>query len=500
MTIKHSSKIEGSVPSRCPGPCSIAPPINPLNRREFLARTGNGFGLLALSSLLQGEAKAADRVVARAVNPLAAKAPQIAAKAKRCIFLFMTGGPSQVDMFDPKPLLNRLEGQPLPPSFGKIHSQFLESNPLCMGSHRKWGKYGQAGLDMSDLVPHLHKHADDIALVRSCVADSVIHAPAMYQMMTGRIFMGHPSLGSWVIYGLGSEAENLPAYVVMTQPEGTPEGGAPCWGAGYLPAHYQGTLFRSGPAPIVNLKPPAELSLTQRRKIIDLVRSMNEQDLDPADTELSARIATYELAFRMQSAAPEAVDLATESQRTKDMYGLDNPRTAEFGTRCLLARRLVERGVRFVQLYSGGGPVAMQWDAHDDIDANHEKMCGLTDKPIAALLTDLKRTGMLDETLVVWGGEFGRTPVRQQGGRGRDHNATGFTMWMAGGGVAGGTVVGATDEIGMKAIADRAHVNDIHATILHLMGLDDKRLTFLHSGRDERLTDVAGHVLTGLLA
>jgi Protein of unknown function (DUF1501) len=487
-------------PPRCPGPCSAAPPINPLNRREFLARTGNGFGLLALSSLLQGQAKATERAPARSANPLAAKPPQFPVKAKRCIFLFMTGGPSQVDLFDPKPLLNRLDGQPLPPSFGKIHSQFLESNPLCMGSHRKWGKYGQSALDMSDLVPHLHRHADDIAVIRSCVADSVIHAPAMYQMMTGRIFMGHPSLGSWVIYGLGSEGENLPAYVVMTQPEGTPEGGAPCWSAGYLPADYQGTLFRGGPAPIVNLRPPAELSLPQQRNVIDLVRAMNEQELDPADTELSARISTYELAFRMQSAAPEAVDLATESQRTKAMYGLDDPRTVEFGTRCLLARRLVERGVRFVQLYSGGGPVAMQWDAHDDIDANHEKMCGLTDKPVAALLTDLKRTGLLDETLVVWGGEFGRTPVRQQGGRGRDHNATGFTMWMAGGGVMGGTTVGATDEIGMNAISDRAHVNDIHATILHMMGLDHTRLTFLHGGRDERLTDVAGRVLTGLLA
>ena len=220
---------EPCITSRCPGPCSAAPPINPLNRREFLARTGNGFGLLALASLLQGQANAKDRDPARSANPLAAKPPMLPAKAKRCIFLFMTGGPSQVDMFDPKPLLNRLDGQPLPPSFGKIHSQFLESNPLCMGSHRKWGKYGQAGLDMSDLVPHLHRHADDIAVIRSCVADSVIHAPAMYQMMTGRIFMGHPSLGSWVLYGLGSEGDNLPAYVVMTQPEGTPEGGAPCW-------------------------------------------------------------------------------------------------------------------------------------------------------------------------------------------------------------------------------------------------------------------------------
>ena len=279
------------------------------------------------------------------------------AKAKRCIFLFMTGGPSQMDLFDPKPLLNRLDGQPLPPSFGKIHSQFLESDPLCLGSHRKWGKYGQSGLDMSDLVPHLHRHADDIALVRSCVADSVIHAPAMYQMMTGRVLMGHPSLGSWVIYGLGSESENLPAYVVMTQPEGTPEGGAPCWGAGFLPAHYQGTLLRSGPAPIVNLRAARRSSRSPSSAgCIDLVRAMNEQDLDPADTELSARISTYELAFRMQSAAPEAVDLSTESEATKAMYGLDDHRTVEFGTRCLLARRLIERGVRFVQLYSGGGP------------------------------------------------------------------------------------------------------------------------------------------------
>jgi hypothetical protein len=488
--------------STCPGPCSIAPAINPLNRREFLARTGNGFGLLALAHLLQGSASGAERPRNRPVlhNPLAAKAPHFPAKAKRCIFLFMTGGPSQIDLFDPKPLLGKLDSQPLPPSFGKIHSQFLESDPLCMGSHRKWGRYGESGLDMSDLVPNLHRHADDIALVRSCVADSVIHAPAMYQMMTGRIFMGHPSIGSWVTYGLGSESDDLPAYVVMTQPEGTPEGGPPCWAAGYLPADYQGTLFRSGPAPIVNLRPPAELSMTQQRRVLDLVRAMNEQDLDPSDTELSARISTYELAFRMQSAAPEAVDLSIESERTKAMYGMDDPRTVEFGTRCLLARRLVERGVRFVQLYSGGGPVAMQWDAHDDIDANHEKMCGLTDKPVAALLTDLKRTGLLDETLVVWGGEFGRTPVRQQGGRGRDHNATGFTMWLAGGGVKGGTIVGATDEIGKSAISERAHVNDIHATILHLMGLDHTRLTFLHSGRDERLTDVAGRVLPGLIA
>jgi hypothetical protein len=319
-------------------------------------------------------------------------------------------------------------------------------------------------------------------------------------MNTGRIFMGYPCLGSWVTYGLGSESEDLPAFVVMTQPEGTPEGGAPCWGAGLLPAQYQGTLFRPGPVPILNLKPPSELSTSEQRRTLDLLRATNEEGLDPADRELAARITSYELAFRMQGAAPEAVDLAREPAETRELYGLNDARTVEFGTRCLLARRLVERGVRFVQLYSGGGPVAMQWDAHDDIDANHEKMCGLTDKPVAALLTDLKRRGLLDDTLVIWGAEFGRTPARQGGGRGRDHNAAGFTMWMAGGGVKGGTVVGATDEIGLRAIEDRAHVNDIHATILHLMGLDHRRLTLLHNGRDERLTDVGGRVLKKLLA
>ena len=484
---------------RCPGPFGGMPGY--ASRRDFLKVAGNGFGLLGLSSLMQREALAAAKPVGSVGNPLSAKAGHFPAKAKRCIFLFMTGGPSHMDMYDPKPVLNRLDGQPLPRSFGHISSQFVESDPLCLGTHRKFGKYGESGMDMSDLVPHMHQHADTIALVRSCVADSVIHAPAMYQMNTGRIFMGYPSLGSWVNYGLGSESENLPSYVVMSQPEGTPEGGAPCWGAGFLPALYQGTLLRNGPSPIINLKPSTqEFTLDQQRKTLDLLREMNEEGLDPADSELSARIASYELAFRMQSAAPEAVDLTREPESTREMYGLNDAKTVEFGTRCLLARRLVERGVRFVQLYSGGGPVAMQWDAHDDIDANHEKMCGLTDKPVSALLTDLKRTGLLEDTLVIWGAEFGRTPVSQKGGRGRDHNATGFTMWMAGGGINAGATVGSTDEIGLNAVEDRAHVNDIHATILHLMGLDHKQLTVLHSGRDERLTDVGGKVIKNLLA
>jgi hypothetical protein len=463
-----------------------------------LRTCGAGFGLLALTDLLSRDAVASPPA---AENPLAARAGHMPARAKHCIFLFMVGGPSHIDLFDPKPALDRLDGQPLPPSFGKITSQFVENDPLCLGTHRKFGQFGQSGIAMSDLIPHMHRHADTIALVRSCVVDSVVHAPAHYQMNTGRVLMGFPSLGSWVSYGLGTENDNLPAFVVLTQPEGTPEGGAPCWGSGFLPAVNQGTLFRPGPVPILNLQPAGDaFSRVQQRRIVDLIQEMNQRDGEPDDSELSARISSYELAFRMQAEAPEAVDLSRETGDTRRLYGLDQPRTAEFGTRCLLARRLVERGVRFVQVYSGGGPVAMQWDAHDDLDANHEKMCGLTDLPVSGLLTDLKRRGLLDETLVVWGGEFGRTPVAQGGSRGRDHNATGFSMWMAGGGVRGGTILGATDEIGLNAIDERAHVNDIHATILHLMGLDHKRLTMLHAGRDERLTDVGGRVLTRLFA
>lgn len=477
---------------RCPGPCAVPN----ASRRAFLKTAGSGFGLLALADLLQRDSRAEARWQAPAAG-----VAHLPARAKNCIMLFMVGGPSHIDMFDPKPALQALDGKPLPPSFGKIESQFLENDPLCLGSHRVFGRYGESGMDMSDLIPHMHQHADTIALVRSCWVDSVVHAPAHYQFNTGRTFMGYPSLGSWVSYGLGSENANLPAYVVMSQPEGTPEGGAPCWGAGFLPGEHQGTLFRPGPTPILNLAPATrEFSRGQERRTLDLLAEMNGSDARAEDSGLAARIASYELAYRMQAEAPEAVDISRESEETRRLYGLDNRRTAEFGTRCLLARRLVERGVRFVQLYSGGGPVAVQWDAHDDIDANHEKMCGMTDQPVGALLTDLKRRGLLDETLVVWAGEFGRTPVAQGGSRGRDHNALGFTIWMAGGGIQGGTILGATDEVGFKAIEEKAHVNDLHATILHLMGIDHKLLTYLHNGRDERLTDVGGRVLSRLFA
>jgi hypothetical protein len=311
--------------------------------------------------------------------------------------------------------------------------------------------------------------------------------------------MGYPSLGSWVTYGLGSVSDNLPAYCVMLQPEGPPEGGAPCWGAGFLPTVYQGTLLRRGSSPILDLHPPAGVGLDRQRRTLDLLQRMNAQDLEPDDAELQARIASYELAFRMQQHAPEAVDLARETAATRTAYGLDDPRTADFGTRCLLARRLVERGVRFVQVYSGGGPLITQWDAHDDLNSNHENMCGRVDRPVAALLEDLKRRGLLDDTLVVWASEFGRTPM-SQGGKGRDHNPYGYTMWLAGGGVKGGQAVGSTDEFGLNARENRISVNDFHATILHLLGLDHERLTFLHNARDERLTDVAGRVVEQALA
>jgi hypothetical protein len=469
------------------------------SRREFLFQAGGGFGSLALSWLLARDGHAAESGPRPSANPLTAKLPHFEAKAKSVIFMFMVGGPSHVDLFDPKPELQKQHGQPLPKSFGMPVSQFTKGDTPLLASTRRFQKHGESGLDVSDLLPHLATCVDDIAFLRSCWCTSTIHAPAMYELHSGRTLMGYPSLGSWVTYGLGSVSENLPAYCVMTQPEGTPEGGAPCWGSGFLPPVYQGTLLRKGSSPILNLKPPADVSPEQQRRTLDLIKRMNEVDLDPGDTELTARIATYELAFRMQQHAPEAVDLSQESTSTRRAYGLNNKRTADFGTRCLLARRLVERGVRFVQLYSGGGPLITQWDAHDDINGNHEKMCGHVDRPIAALLADLKQRGLLASTLVVWASEFGRTPM-SQGGKGRDHNPYGYTMWMAGGGVKGGQAIGATDEFGLRAEKERISVHDFHATILHLLGFDHEKLTFLHNARDERLTDVAGQVIDKIVA
>jgi hypothetical protein len=463
----------------------------PSSRRDFLRQTGGGAGALALSWLLARDGFAAGKPVG---NPLAQRKPHHPPKAKSVIFLFMVGGPSPIDLFDPKPALVKWQGKPLPESFGKPVSQFTKGDTPLLASTRKFKKYGKSGLEVSDLMPHLGGCVDDICFLRSCWCTSTVHAPAMYHLHSGRTTMGYPSLGSWVVYGLGSVSDNLPAYCVLLQPEGTPEGGAPCWGAGFLPAVYQGTLLRKGPNPILNLKPPPGAGGERQKRTLDLLRKMNEMDLTPGDSELEARIASYELAFKMQLHASEAVDFSKESTTTRKLYGVDGKQTADFGSRLLLARRLVERGVRFVQVYSGGGPLVTQWDAHDDINDNHEKMCGRVDKPIAGLLQDLSSRGLLHETLVVWCSEFGRTPM-SQGGKGRDHNPYGYTMWLAGGGVKGGQAIGSTDEFGLRAERDRISVNDFHATLLHLLGLDHEKLTYLHSGRDERLTDVAGRVV-----
>ncbi|VTS02554.1 DUF1501 domain-containing protein [Tuwongella immobilis] len=469
------------------------------SRRDFLVSAGGGLGAIALDWLLARDSRASSPDSPPSTNPLAARKPHFPAKAKRVIFLFMVGGPSHIDLFDPKDELRKRAGQQLPESVGRPTSQFTKGDSPLLPSTRKFQKHGKSGMVVSDLMPHLAKRVDDICFLKSCVCKSTIHAPAMYEWHSGRTMMGFPSLGSWVTYGLGSVSDNLPAYCVMPQPEGVPEGGAPCWSAGILPAVYQGTLLRRGASPVLNLKPPETVGAIQQQKTYDLVKRLSEMDRQPGESELLARIASYELAFRMQQHAPEAVDLSRETQATKAMYGLDRPQTADFGTRCLLARRLIERGVRFVQVYSGGGPLITQWDAHDDLNSNHEKMCGHVDQPIAALLTDLKSRGLLDDTLVIWGGEFGRTPF-SQGGRGRDHNPFGFTMWMAGGGVNGGTSVGTTDEFGLYAEERPITVNDFHATILHLLGLDHERLTHRHNGRDERLTDVAGEVVEEVFA
>jgi hypothetical protein len=423
--------------------------------------------------------------------------PHFKPKATSVIFLFMEGGPSHIDTFDPKPKLNEWAGKPLPVSFGKIITPMGTGTNKLLACKRKWGKYGVGGLDISDWLPHMAKCADDLAVLRACWADGLNHVGSVCQMNTGSILAGKPSLGSWAIYGLGSENKNLPGFVVLTD-GGEVLGGARNWGTGYMPATYQGTLFRGGDAPILNLANPAGTTVADQKAKLDLIKNLNEihRAARPGDSSLDARQKAYELAFRMQATAPEAVDLTKEDTKTKDDYGLNDKDTAEFGHRCLLARRLVERGVRFVQVYCGAGSA---WDAHADIEGNHTKMCKRADKPSAALIMDLKRRGMLDNTLVIWGGEFGRTPMTE-GVNGRDHNPYGFTMAFAGGGVKGGASYGTTDEFGLRGVDGKVHIHDLHATILHLMGLDHEKLTFRHSGRDDRLTDVSGRVVREILA
>ncbi|QDV09994.1 hypothetical protein Poly30_55550 [Planctomycetes bacterium Poly30] len=470
----------------------------PINRRQFLEHTAGGFGAVALTGMLgteflKGTAHAADGVGPNPLQNGRELSPRAIAKAKHVIFLFMYGGPSQVDTFDYKPALYQLDGKTIDmPTFGR---QGKRKGGRVVGPKWKFRPYGECGKQVSDLFPHLGTQVDKIAFLHSMYADSPIHGSALLNMNCGRVVSGHPSLGSWVNYGLGTMNRDLPGYVVMLDESGGPISGAKNWTSGYMPASLQGVQVRTQGTPILGLNRPEGMSPGAQRALLDHLAEENgihglQRTQNP---ELASRIEQFELAYRMQSTAPEAVDLASESEETRELYGLDQAKTAKFGAKCLLARRLVERGVRFIQVYSGGGHNDDNWDAHGDLVFNHTRHAGRTDRPIAGLLVDLERRGLLDETLVVWGGEFGRQPTAEyEKGTGRDHNAWGFTMWMAGGGVKGGTSVGQTDELGSKAVEDRFHVRNLHATILHLMGLDPNGLSYFFNGLDQKLVGVEG--------
>jgi hypothetical protein len=459
-------------------------------RRRFFARAGSGLAGIALTHMLHQDGLLA--ATTASVDPMAPKQPHRQPTAKSIIWLFMEGGPSHVDLFDPKPKLQEMAGQPIPESMRpKFTAMPGTSHNGLMPSKRTFKQYGQSGIWVSDWYQNVAQHVDDMTVIRSCWTDGINHLGGVTEMNSGSILSGRPSLGAWVNYGLGSANRSLPSFVVMLD-ERDPIGGSKQWGAGFLPATYQGTQFRQGDTPLLHLKPPNGMTDAEQRNELGLLKRLDEiwaQDKQD-DSSLDARIRAYELAYKMQSAAPEAVDLTSESEATKKLYGLDEEETRAFGQNCLMARRLVERGVRFVELYGGSGS---GWDAHENVETNHSKRCMASDKPIAGLLTDLKARGLLKDTLVVWGGEFGRTPFNEKG-LGRDHNPWGFTVWMAGGGVKRGQYIGSTDEIGMYAIERRMHVNDIHATMLWALGLDHLRVTYMHNGRAERPTVVAGEV------
>ncbi len=463
----------------------------PMTRREMLFSAGTGFGSLALAHLLRDDPLFAQQPAP--TGPLAPQRPHFTPKAKRVIFLFMEGGPSHIDTFDPKPLLNRLAGQQIPGSFRPVITSMGEFHSPLLESHRRWRQHGECGTWVSDWLPHMAECVDDLAVIRSCWADGLNHSNGVCQMNSGSILGGRPSLGAWATYGLGTENQNLPAFVVMQDNLSSVVNGPRNWSAGFMPAVYQGTRIQSGSEPIAHLNPPGQIGPQQQRGRLDLLNQLNRLHADDrrAQSELEARIASYELAFRMQAAAPDAIDLAQETAQTERLYGIDERETATFGRMCLLARRLAERDVRFIQLYHGAGS---RWDAHRRIETNHTENCRAVDKPIAGLLRDLKQRGLLDETLVIWGGEFGRTPMSEQGD-GRDHNPYGFTMCMAGGGVKGGQVIGTTDALGLHAEEDRLHVHDLHATILWLLGLDHMRLIYRYQGRPERPTLNEGEAL-----
>ncbi len=453
------------------------------SRRELLRKAGMGIGSLALLDLMSREGTAA-------TNPLAPHALHHAPRARAVISLFMHGGPSQVDTFDPKPLLAKYAGQTLPESFANLNLEFTKtSTAKVLASQRTFRKCGQSGVEISDIFEHLPKVADELAIVRSCYHTEFNHAPALYMAHSGTRLMGRPSLGAWAMYGLGSDSENLPGYVVMR--DGPLKGGPMTYGNGFLPAVYSATELRTSGAPILYLDRPDAMSADDQRRILDFSQQLNRRYLasQDEDSNLSARIAAYELAYRMQAAAPDAVDLSKESDSVKSLYGLDNDITRPFGTQCLNARRLVERGVRFIQLYHGGGGDG--WDTHGGNDAKHLRNGRQIDKPIAGLIMDLKARGLLDSTLILWGGEFGRTPT-SEGSDGRDHSPYGYSVWMAGGGIKGGTVYGATDDFGFKAVENPVQVRDLHATILHLLGLQHDKLSYYSQGIQQRLTQIDG--------
>jgi len=460
-------------------------------RRRFLKEAAAGIGTIALADLLHG---------AEPVNPLAPKQPHFAPTAKNVIFLFMEGGPSQMDLFDPKPELQKWHGKPLPASMTKdLKLAFIKPTAAVLGSPREFKQYGQSGMFFSDYLPHMSTVADDICMVRSMSTDAFNHHPGQLLLFTGSQQFGRPTLGAWTVYGLGSESQNLPGFAVLSSGVGT-SGGASNFSSGFLPSAYQGTPLRGTGDPILYLSNPPGVTNDTQRAGLDAIRDLNEQHMaDTGDLEIASRIASYELAFRMQMAGPELLDFSKESPSTLQMYGIENEMTKQFGTNCLLARRMVERGVRFVMLMHAS------WDQHTNLNKALKKNCDITDQPAAALIKDLKQRGLLDTTLVVWGGEFGRTPMVEirntsdpENG-GRDHHPNAYTMWLAGGGIKPGQTIGRTDDLGFKVVEDRVHVHDLQATILHCLGFDHTRLTYRHMGREFRLTDVAGNVVKKML-